>query len=85
MKKRVLAVLLTGVLAAGILTGCGGAAEDAAADAQVAEETPAEEETRRQRLRKAKRQAGRQKKKEPSPSRHLPHPMRRFWKRQSRF
>ncbi len=45
MKKRVLAVLLTGVLAAGILTGCGGAAEDAAADAQVEEETPAEEET----------------------------------------
>ncbi len=45
MKKRVLAVLLTGVLTAGILTGCGGAAEDAAADAQVEEETPAEEET----------------------------------------
>lgn len=44
MKKRVLAVLLTGVLTAGILTGCGSAAEDTAADAQAAEETPAEEE-----------------------------------------
>ena len=38
MKKKILAVLLTGVLTAGILTGCGGAAEDSAAG------TPAEEE-----------------------------------------
>ena len=49
MKKKVLAVLLTGVLAAGILTGCGGAADDAA-ETPAAEETqeeaaPAEEET----------------------------------------
>lgn len=42
MKKKVLAVLLTGVLAAGILTGCGGAADDAAAEAPTVEE-PAEE------------------------------------------
>lgn len=42
MKKKALAVLLTGVLAAGILTGCGGAADDAAAEAPTVEE-PAEE------------------------------------------
>lgn len=52
MKKKVLAVLLTGVLAAGILTGCGGAADDAA-ETPAAEETqeeaaPAEEETAEQ-------------------------------------
>lgn len=47
MKKKVLAVLLTGVLAAGVLTGCGGAAEDTAAETPAVEETeeaPAEEE-----------------------------------------
>lgn len=45
MKKKVLAALLTGVLTAGILTGCGGNAEDAAAEAtQETAETPAEEE-----------------------------------------
>lgn len=44
MKKKVLAALLTGVLTAGILTGCGGAAEDAAAEAtEETAETPAEE------------------------------------------
>lgn len=52
MKKKVLAVLLTGVLAAGVLTGCGNSAEDAAAEAPAVEEeqeaepaegTPAEE------------------------------------------
>lgn len=42
MKKKALAVLLTGVLVAGILTGCGGAADDAAAEAPTVEE-PAEE------------------------------------------
>lgn len=42
MKKKALAALLTGVLAAGILTGCGGAADDAAAEAPTVEE-PAEE------------------------------------------
>lgn len=41
MKKKALAVLLTGVLAAGILTGCGGA-EDAA-DVKPTMEEPAEE------------------------------------------
>lgn len=45
MKKRVLAVLLTGVLAAGILTGCGSAAEETETETPAAEETaPAEEE-----------------------------------------
>lgn len=43
MKKKALAVLLTGVLAAGILTGCGGAGEDAA-DVKPTMEAPAEEE-----------------------------------------
>lgn len=43
MKKKTLAVLLTGVLAAGILTGCGGAGEDAA-DVKPTMEAPAEEE-----------------------------------------
>lgn len=42
MKKKVLAALLTGVLTAGILTGCGGAAEDAGAETPV-EEGNAEE------------------------------------------
>ena len=42
MKKKILAALLTGVLTAGILTGCGGAAEDAGAE--TTRETPAEEE-----------------------------------------
>lgn len=42
MKKKVLAVLLTGVLAAGVLTGCGGAAEDVA-DAKPTMEEPVEE------------------------------------------
>lgn len=42
MKKKVLAVLLTGVLAAGVLTGCGGAAEDTATETPAAE-APAEE------------------------------------------
>lgn len=37
MKKKVLAALLTGVLTAGILTGCGGAAEDAGAETPVEE------------------------------------------------
>lgn len=53
MKKKVLAVLLTGVLAAGVLTGCGGTGEDTAtetpateapAEEASGEETPAEEE-----------------------------------------
>lgn len=43
MKKKVLAVLLTGVLAAGVLTGCGSTGEDAAAETP-ATEAPAEEE-----------------------------------------
>lgn len=43
MKKKALAVLLTGVLAAGILTGCSGAGEDAA-DVKPTMEAPAEEE-----------------------------------------
>ena len=43
MKKKVLAVLLTGVLAAGVLTGCGSTGEDAAAETP-ATEVPAEEE-----------------------------------------
>ena len=43
MKKKALAVLLTGVLAAGVLTGCGGAGEDAA-DVKPTMEAPAEEE-----------------------------------------
>ena len=43
MKKKALAVLLTGVLAAGILTGCGGAGKDAA-DVKPTMEAPAEEE-----------------------------------------
>ncbi len=42
MKKKALAVLLTGVLAAGILTGCGGAKEDTA-DVKPTLEEPAEE------------------------------------------
>lgn len=42
MKKKILAALLTGVLTAGILTGCGGTAEDAGAE--TTRETPAEEE-----------------------------------------
>lgn len=42
MKKKALAVLLTGLLAAGILTGCGGAKEDAA-DVKPTLEEPAEE------------------------------------------
>lgn len=43
MKKKVLTVLLAGVLTTGILAGCGGAAEDAAAEAPATEEAPAEE------------------------------------------
>ena len=43
MKKKVLAALLTGVLTAGILTGCG-AAEETAAEVPVEEEASAEEE-----------------------------------------
>ena len=39
MKKKVLAVLLTGVLAAGVLTGCGGTADDTAAEAAASEES----------------------------------------------
>lgn len=42
MKKKVLAILLTGVLGTAMLTGCGGA--DNAGDSQTAEETPAETE-----------------------------------------
>lgn len=42
MKKKLLAVLLTGVLAAGVLTGCGGAADDAAAETPAAEEAAPE-------------------------------------------
>ena len=49
MKKRALAVLLTGVLAAGILTGCGSTAEEketetAAAEEEQEEAAPAESE-----------------------------------------
>ncbi|MEY8522150.1 ABC transporter substrate-binding protein [bacterium 1XD8-76] len=49
MKKRALAVLLTGVLAAGILTGCGSAAEEAETETAAAQEeqeeaAPAESE-----------------------------------------
>lgn len=43
MKKKVLAVLLTGVLAAGVLTGCGSTGEDVTAETP-ATEAPAEEE-----------------------------------------
>lgn len=43
MKKRVLAVLLTGVLAAGVLSACGNAAEVVPAAEAVEEEAPAEE------------------------------------------
>lgn len=43
MKKKVLAILLTGVLGTAMLTGCGGS--DNAGDNQTAEETPAETET----------------------------------------
>lgn len=43
MKKKVLTVLLAGVLTTGILAGCGSAAEDAAAEAPATEEAPAEE------------------------------------------
>ena len=42
MKKKVLAVLLTGVLAAGVLSGCGNAAEDTATETPAAEETEEE-------------------------------------------
>lgn len=42
MKKRVLAILLTGVLGMATLTGCGGS--DDAGDSQAASETPAETE-----------------------------------------
>lgn len=49
MKKRALAVLLTGVLAAGILTGCGSTAEEAETETAAAQEeqeeaAPAESE-----------------------------------------
>lgn len=43
MKKKVLTVLLAGVLTTGILAGCGSAAEDTAAEAPATEEAPAEE------------------------------------------
>ena len=42
MKKKVLAVLLTGVLAAGVLSGCGNAAEDTATETPAAEATEEE-------------------------------------------
>ena len=44
MKKKVLAVLLTGALVAGVLTGCGNKAEEAAPEASAAEETAPEQE-----------------------------------------
>lgn len=44
MKKKALAVLLTGVLTAGILTGCGSAADETGAEAPAAEETAGTEE-----------------------------------------
>lgn len=43
MKKKVLAALLTGVLAAGVLSGCGSETEDTAAEAPAAEDAAAEE------------------------------------------
>lgn len=43
MKKKVLAVLLTGVLAAGVLSACGSAAEDTAAETPAAEDAASEE------------------------------------------
>lgn len=44
MKKKVLAVLLTGVLAAGVLVGCGNKAQEAAPEAPAAEEAAPKEE-----------------------------------------
>lgn len=44
MKKKVLTVLLAGVLATGVLAGCGSTAEDTAVETPAAEEAPAEEE-----------------------------------------
>lgn len=43
MKKKVLAVLLTGVLAAGVLSACGSQTEDTAAGAPAAEDAASEE------------------------------------------
>lgn len=45
MKKKVLTILLAGALTAGILAGCGSAAEDAAEETQETGEAVAEEET----------------------------------------
>lgn len=44
MKKRVLSVLLSAVLAAVVLTGCGGSAADTAGDTQTAEDTGGSDE-----------------------------------------
>lgn len=43
MKKKVLAVLLTGVLAAGVLSACGSQTEDTAVEAPAAEDAVSEE------------------------------------------